>query len=69
MYSKDTDTDTCVKKPFQVIVTLDSALNDNFLIGFGFITSFPPPPPPAMFWPKKHSFLPILFKIQLCLGW
>ena len=28
----------------------------------------PPPPPPAMFWPKKQSFLPILLKIQLCLG-
>ena len=32
-----------LKQPFQVIVTLDSAPNNNFLIGFGFIPSSPNP--------------------------
>ena len=44
-----------------------TAPNDNFWIGFGFIPSSPPPLlPPAMLWPKKHSFLPTLLKIQVC---
>ena len=30
-----------VKKPFQVIVTKDSALHENFLMDFGFIMSSP----------------------------
>ena len=47
---EDKTTWDCVKKPFQVIVTQDSATNDIFLIGFGFILSSPPP---AMLWPKK----------------
>ena len=63
----------CVQKPFQVIVTLDSAPNDNFLSGFGFISLslHPPPPRPllAMLRPKKDLFPHILLKIQLCLGW
>ena len=46
---------TCVKKPFQVIVTYGYALNDNFLIGFGFILSFPPPPPPRQCFGQKST--------------
>ena len=42
-----------------------SAPNENFLIGVGLMLSSPLLPP-AMLWPKKHSFLPILLKIQLC---
>ena len=68
MYSKDTDTDTCVKKPFQVIVTLDSALDDNFLIGFGFITSPPPPPPRQCFGQKSTLFYPFCSKFNFVWG-
>ena len=51
---EDKTTWDCVKKPFQVIVTQDSATNDIFLIGFGLILSSPLLPPPlAMLWPKK----------------
>ena len=28
-----------------------------------------PPTAPAILWPKKHSFPPMVFKIQLCLEW
>ena len=58
----------CVKKPFQAIVPQDSALKDNFLLGFGFIPSSPHLPQQCC-GQKKHSVSPILLQIQLCLGW
>ena len=55
---------TCVKKPFQVIVTYGYALNDNFLIGFGFILSFPPPPPRQCFGQKSTLCYPFCSKFN-----
>ena len=46
----------------------NTAPNDNFLFGFGFISSSTNSPQQCCA-KKKHSFPPILRKIQLCLGW
>ena len=43
------------EKPFQVIVTWDSAPSDNFLRGFGFfpLSFHNPLNPAALLWPKR----------------
>ena len=52
----------------QVIVTQDSAPNDNFLIGFRFIPLPPLPDPLEMLNPQEVLFPSILLKFNIVWG-
>ena len=65
---EDKRTWDCVKKkPFHVIVMQDSALHDNFLMGFGFIV-FPPNPPSTVVAKNSTHFHPFCSKFNFVWG-